>query len=527
MHRVVPSTGSSLPFRVAAGSLVAFGVAAAAWTGCGFEASGTGLAELDAGDSSVPDVAADVATDVDTRPPTDGPGCNDGLKNGDETDFDCGGSRCAPCGAGRHCKTGLDCDTSLCTGGVCVGPGCSNGTKDGSESDIDCGGAKCAKCVDGKTCASASDCANGFCNPTTLACATPNCSDGFKNASESDVDCGGSCGKCVDGKKCAAAGDCANGFCNPTTTACATPSCSDGFKNGGEIDVDCGGGCGKCADGKQCALAGDCANGFCNPTSLKCATPTCADGFRNAAETDVDCGGAGACARCAAGKTCAANGDCAASWCASGSCKRAISCKALLAAVPGLGSGAYEIDPDGAGPNPALSVYCDMTTDGGGWTFYAHVNQDYASSNFFEKNVGTYHSDRVDDNTTYSRGEWILPYVGHSQMLVTVDLPDAAAASTANKLVVYQYTPGTPAFNKGPIPCVGLASGFEYRTGASGPFQPGSTTQTCDAASWYPLAPGPQYLVLVGGAAGCQGAYWGGGIGGNSSWGHDAYWYVR
>jgi hypothetical protein len=44
------------------------------------------------------------------------------------------------------------------------------------------------------------------------------------------------------------------------------------------------------------------------------------------------------------------------------------SCKALLEAKASLGDGSYWLDPDGSGPVAAFPAFCDMTTDGGGWT---------------------------------------------------------------------------------------------------------------------------------------------------------------
>lgn len=90
------------------------------------------------------------------------------------------------------------CKSGKCLNGQCAPPPCLDGVKNGDESDVDCGG-RCDDCTAGKACNDADDCTSSVCNDGT--CAAPTCSDGVQNGNEKGVDCGGSC-RFVCGNPC-------------------------------------------------------------------------------------------------------------------------------------------------------------------------------------------------------------------------------------------------------------------------------------------------------------------------------------
>jgi hypothetical protein len=238
------------------------------------------------------------------------------VKNGAETAADCGGGTCPKCADAKTCLVNADCTSGVCSGTpkVCQTPTCLDTVKNGTETDADCGGSTCPKCATNKACLVANDCVSGVC--TAGICTVGGCADSVKNNLETDVDCGGgTCPKCADTKACLAAADCTSGVC--TGNACAVPTCGDTVKNGTESDVDCGGSCSKCGTNQICTTAADCQSGVC--TANRCATPTCTDVVQNGTETDVDCGGT-TCGGCANGKKCSVSADCTSGNCSTGLC---------------------------------------------------------------------------------------------------------------------------------------------------------------------------------------------------------------
>lgn len=354
----------------------------------------------------------------------------------DPSDHVCRRELSPGCTRGEDCESGI-CDTAM---GTCAPARCDDDVRNGSETDVDCGGSACPACGNGGTCERPADCQSGTCNQRT--CAPPGCGDGVVQGDEDCDDTGASAAcdadctlpVCGDGVINAAAGeacDTADGMCCSTTctdlvaagTVCrvAAAACDD-------VEV-CDGVNAPCPpdalqpQGSLCrAVAGDCdvaeqcdgMNTDCPPDALQPQGTVCRAGARDcdaaeqcdgavascpadAAAVDGsacdDCSaGPGLCDVCTAGEcpNLCGNGvidrevgeECDGSQDAScpGHCDQSCACAfpptclAYKTAVPALPDGRYTIDPDGAGGLEPFEVPCDMTTDGGGWTVIEYAS---------------------------------------------------------------------------------------------------------------------------------------------------------
>ncbi len=307
-------------------------------------AADQGAADAGPADAAAPDMALDAgaSTDLDAGaaadkgPPAKYPYCANLTTDNDN----CG--KCGDkCPAGYVCsngKCGFTCHAShtQCGGGDSgAAPTCAN-----LQTDFH----NCGKC--GNKCFLAQVCKAGTC---TLFCpgGLTDCSGICVNLQYDDANCG----------KC-------NSACTPKTHACYQGTCQTKCQGYGEIR--CGGSCVKAkTDPKNCGVCGNtcasgevCKNGGC--TCLAGATK-CPGGCALLASDPKNCG--------ACGTVCPA----ATPYCAQSKCTAtAPSCKAMLAATPGAKSGVYTISPAAAAA--PFKVYCDMTTDGGGWTLAARFS---------------------------------------------------------------------------------------------------------------------------------------------------------
>jgi hypothetical protein len=340
--------------------------------------------------------------------------CDGAAANGCEADLATSSANCGACG--RACV--LPNATSACSGGACSVTACAAGFLDcdlsaanGCEVRSQSDNANCGAC--NRACPAGQVCSAGAC-ATTCAAPLSLCGGGCVNTANDPTHCGScpvSCSAGANATAVCAAGACAfvcaagfadcdrnpaNGCevnlatsvasCGACGLACparpgaasvcaagacgflcgsGTADCDGNAANGCEVSTTSVSNCGGCGvvcpvrPGTTAAcVAGACISP-CSPGFADCdGDPS--NGCSSLQTDPLNCGGCGVV--CPAGRACTA-----------GACLNATSCRSIKQTNPSAASGVYLIDPDGAGSGAPFNVYCEMSTDGGGWTVMAYI----------------------------------------------------------------------------------------------------------------------------------------------------------
>ncbi len=294
-----------------------------------------------------------------------------------------------------------------------------------------------SSCEDGLFCTVDDACVAGTCQPgttndcgvTPAACEDVTCDETSQTCTTTAKQSGAPCTDPND--LCQENSTCQNGLCTGTPKDCffqpvpddchvsecnpQNGQCEPVPGNEGQICVDLND---LCTINKTCAaglcqggtaldctyLTQGCVLGICDTNTGQCTTQNLNNGDPcddiNACTANETCQ-SGSCSNGTAVVTCEQNGD----GCCPGNCTPQTdldcnvqpSCLAIKTSSPNSASGVYVVDTDLGGPNQQMSVFCDMTTDGGGWTLVLNrvVNSDNAGQPDIDIPHGSFDNNRA------------------------------------------------------------------------------------------------------------------------------------
>jgi len=192
-------------------------------------------------------------------------------------------------------------------------------------------------------------------------------------------------------------------------------------------------------------------------------------------------------------------------------------CSQILARNPSSVSGVYRIDPDSGGVLPSMDCYCDMTTDGGGWTLilnYNHLAATNPALKIFTDSLP------LQGATTLGFDESNSHYWGHADTTIVNALPFDeirfyGITSEHNRIINFKtFHPGTVSYFKTGIgSTAGVSSSFTAFADHSAFLPAAINMDATDKGNYamtdYPLWTGSMYHWYLGGVdAFCSSVRW-------------------
>jgi hypothetical protein len=317
----------------------------------------------------------------------------------------------------------------------------------------------CGQC--GKVCSNnhgTPGCASGNCS---IACSSGwgNCDGNILNGCEKDVtndvnNCGGCNNVCPVRPN--ARPTCAGGACG-SECLLGYANCNGNAVDGCEVDTDNdANNCGSCAT--VCRLpraTAACSGGACVVSACAAGYGDCDGSAATGCETNTQSDPAN-CGRC--GNVCPGN------LCVAGACAIARTCQQLHQLNPTLPSGVYPIDPDGTGGLPQVSVYCEMSVLGGGWTLIQRTVWDFNDSRQLVTNQADFYANTYGAPTpgrAFRLSGRLWPMVqGATPMHMMVFVPRRTDELLCSPMY---YTASGGLWNVSPPPAPATIAGYSQR----------------------------------------------------------------